>query len=60
MVDKRRWLTAGHARVRPAHAELNGYTIRFNATYPGNIEPGQEINCRCTEIGLAPGEGSLT
>ena len=35
IIDKRKWLTAGDSRVRPTHAELNEYTVRFNTEFPG-------------------------
>lgn len=48
----RRWLTA-YSDVCPNCAPLNGYTIRFEANYPGDVEPGfAHIQCRCSEIGL--------
>jgi SPP1 gp7 family putative phage head morphogenesis protein len=58
VINARTWLTAQDDRVRPTHAELHGYTVRFGEAFPGGIEPGQEFNCRCSEIGVV--DGALT
>jgi SPP1 gp7 family putative phage head morphogenesis protein len=52
VVKRRKWLTAGDDRVRPAHAALNGVVVDFNQPFPTGIEPGQEFQCRCQEIGI--------
>lgn len=52
VINARQWLTVQDDRVRPTHAEIHGYVVRFNNCYPGGIEPGSEITCRCTEIGV--------
>lgn len=41
----RTWVTVGDDRVRPKHAELNGTDID-----EAPIEPGEEINCRCSQL----------
>jgi SPP1 gp7 family putative phage head morphogenesis protein len=52
-VTRRRWLASEDERVCPICAPLDGYTIRFDAQYPGGLEPGNaHIQCRCTEVGL--------
>ncbi|MDP9368293.1 MAG: phage minor head protein, partial [Chloroflexota bacterium] len=52
VVVRRQWLTARDERVRPSHAALEGVIVAFDDKYPTGIEPGQEIACRCSEIGL--------
>lgn len=51
------WQTAGDARVRDSHRDINGKVFSWNGTVesggktyteaPGGIFPGSEINCRC-------------
>lgn len=53
-IQNRQCLTALDDRVRAENAELYGYTIRFDAKFPDDREPGQEANCRCSEVGLTP------
>ncbi len=52
VVKRRKWLTAGDDRVRPTHAALDGVVVDFDEPFPTGIEPGQEFQCRCQEIGL--------
>jgi HK97 family phage portal protein len=55
-ISHRMWLTAEDDRVRPTHQSLNRRVIPFEEEFPGDIEPGEEINCRCTEVGLTPAQ----
>ena len=51
-ISSRVWLTMQDDKVRPKHAELEGYVIRFDAQFPDGLEPGEEFGCRCTQVGL--------
>jgi SPP1 gp7 family putative phage head morphogenesis protein len=48
------WLSAEDDRVRPTHVELNRVVLPFEQKFAGEILPGDEINCRCVEIGITP------
>jgi SPP1 gp7 family putative phage head morphogenesis protein len=48
--------TAGDARVRPAHAALDGFTAMNNDPVWGRIYPPCGYNCRCTVIPLSQDE----
>lgn len=52
VITHRMWWTAEDDRVRPAHQDLHGKIVRFEEKFPGDIEPGEEVNCRCVEMGL--------
>jgi len=54
LVKYRKWLTAPEdGRTCLICQPLNGYTIRFDAKYPDELEPAHvHPQCRCTEIGL--------
>lgn len=52
VVSEEEWLTARDERVRPTHAALEGKRVPLGKEWPGGIRPGEEINCRCTSIGI--------
>lgn len=41
------WRTQGDARVRDAHAALDGRTLTYADGAPGEGLPGEPVNCRC-------------
>lgn len=51
VVDSEQWLTAKDDRVRPEHRLREGLIVPIGTNW-GEIRPGQEINCRCTSIGI--------
>jgi SPP1 gp7 family putative phage head morphogenesis protein len=53
-ISHSQWLTAQDDRVRPEHAALHGVVVPYDQPFPGNKEPGEDINCRCTKVGLTP------
>lgn len=61
LVRYRRWLTAPEdGRVCAVCLPLNHYSIRFDAKYPDDLEPGHaHPACRCTEAYLVGDEDDL-
>lgn len=48
-IDSYVWHTAGDSRVRPAHADRNGITYRWDDP-PSGGHPGQDRACRCVAL----------
>jgi SPP1 gp7 family putative phage head morphogenesis protein len=46
-IDRYRWRTAGDARVRESHEELDGTLQYWNDPPKGIGHPGQDYQCRC-------------
>lgn len=50
VVEGKEWITALDERVRPTHADMHGVKVRLNEDFPIGVDPGEEVNCRCTTI----------
>jgi HK97 family phage portal protein len=67
VVDGREWLTARDELVRESHAAMDGETALMNEPYSNDLmfpgdpsgEPGEIINCRCTELAQVSEEKML-
>jgi HK97 family phage portal protein len=46
----KRWLSAGDARVRPAHRALNGEKRSIDEAFSNGLQHPGEPNCRCTLV----------
>lgn len=52
--------TVGDARVRPAHAELDGKTFRIDSDEWKRIAPPNGYNCRCSMVTLDEYDGEVS
>jgi HK97 family phage portal protein len=67
VVEGREWLTARDELVRESHAAMDGETALMNEPYSNDLmfpgdpsgEPGEIINCRCTELAQVSEEKML-
>lgn len=46
---KRQWIATQDASTRDTHAALHGETTGIDEPFSAGIEPGEEVNCRCTQ-----------
>jgi len=51
------WIGVEDERERDEHYDMNDQVVGLNEPYDPPIEPGEEVNCRCTE-GLVEIEGN--
>lgn len=51
-IDRFVWVTRDDAKVRPKHYAWHKREFTWEDGAPGNIWPGQEINCRCAARGV--------
>lgn len=47
---RKRWLTAGDSRVRPAHRAMNGETHGIDEDFSNGLQHPSEPDCRCTLV----------
>jgi SPP1 gp7 family putative phage head morphogenesis protein len=43
------WIATPDDRVRPEHADRDGYVVGLEEEWPWGTEPGAEPNCRCAQ-----------